>query len=148
MNLCQAKYRHTTDAGGVIVRKNGDDVEVLLFQDHEYDDWKLPKGHAEEGETLEQTAKREVREETGVTKVKIHELLGTFRRIVESRKEDKTIHYFLMTTNPDQHTEKPEDGTLRVAWFPIDQLPSIYLEEQSRVILENSKKITKLFSKV
>ncbi len=140
------KYQKTTDAGGVIVRKGGGVTEVLLFQDREYNDWKLPKGHAESGETLEETARREIREEVGVTNVYIHGLLSTFRRKVESKHEDKTIHYFLMTTDPDQPAAQPESSTVKIDWFPIDQLPSIYLEEQRRVISENKDKITELFS--
>ncbi len=50
-------------AGGVLVR--GD--EVLLISPNGGDHWQLPKGHIEPGETLEETAVREVREETGVT---------------------------------------------------------------------------------
>ncbi len=77
MSKKKLAYTPTTDAGGVIVRKHNGHIEVLLFQDQEYDDWKLPKGHAEPNETLEQTAQREILEEVGVTNVYLHGLLDT-----------------------------------------------------------------------
>jgi 8-oxo-dGTP pyrophosphatase MutT (NUDIX family) len=54
-------------AGGVVTRV-GDDgrLEVLLVHRRAYDDWTLPKGKAEPGETDEECARREVEEETGL----------------------------------------------------------------------------------
>ena len=53
-------------AGGVVVRRRGDTVEVLLVHRPRYDDWTLPKGKVDPGETDEQAARREVLEETGL----------------------------------------------------------------------------------
>ena len=50
-------------AGGVVER----DGRVLLVHRPRYDDWTFPKGKAEEGESDEECALREVREETGLT---------------------------------------------------------------------------------
>ena len=52
-------------AGGVVVRGDGDDREVVLVHRPKYDDWTLPKGKAEPGESDEDCAVREVEEETG-----------------------------------------------------------------------------------
>ena len=54
-------------AGGVVVRTGATGIEVLLVHRSRYDDWSLPKGKAEPGETDERTACREVTEETGWT---------------------------------------------------------------------------------
>ena len=57
-----------THAGGVVFRRNGDEVEYLLVRPKRgQDEWVLPKGHIERGEEAEQTARREVKEETGIT---------------------------------------------------------------------------------
>ena len=51
-------------AGGVIYRKHGGAIEIALI--HVRHRWGLPKGHVEEGESISETAIREVREETGL----------------------------------------------------------------------------------
>lgn len=70
-------------AGGVVWRKrtssstNGSAIEVLLIHRPKYDDWTLPKGKADPGESLPETAVREIYEETGLRVrlgVPLHEL--------------------------------------------------------------------------
>ncbi|GAA1480995.1 NUDIX hydrolase [Gordonia sinesedis] len=52
-------------AGGVLWRHSGDEIEVALIHRPRYDDWSLPKGKVERGETLVSAAVREIAEETG-----------------------------------------------------------------------------------
>jgi 8-oxo-dGTP pyrophosphatase MutT (NUDIX family) len=59
-----------TSAGGLVVRKQGDLCEVALIARYDRRHrlvWSLPKGHVEQGETVEEAALREVTEETGIT---------------------------------------------------------------------------------
>lgn len=80
-------------AGGIAFRKNTSGVvEFLLMQDHR-SRWTIPKGHVESGETLEQTALREMQEETGLTKLKIVDRLDKVHFFY--RREGKLI---FMTT--------------------------------------------------
>ena len=53
-------------AGGVVVREAGEGLEVVLVHRPRYDDWSLPKGKLEKGESFEQAALREIEEETGL----------------------------------------------------------------------------------
>ena len=53
-------------AGGVVCRQGPDEPEILLVHRSRYDDWALPKGHVDDGESWTETARREVLEETGV----------------------------------------------------------------------------------
>lgn len=128
-------------SGGVVVRLNQGNVEVLLIRDNRYDNWVLPKGHVEKGESLEQAALREIKEEAGVTKAQVHSELGTFRRYVERAKEWKIIHYLLIIASPDQPLGTFESEYTEVRWFPIDELPELYLPEQLQVITDNLEKI-------
>ena len=60
--------KHRVDilaAGGIVSRRQKDKLQVLLIYRSTYRDWSFPKGKQEPGEDLEETALREVREETG-----------------------------------------------------------------------------------
>ncbi len=52
-------------AGALLFRRNGGRLEFLLLQNARHGTWGFPKGHAEEGESPETCARREIREETG-----------------------------------------------------------------------------------
>jgi 8-oxo-dGTP pyrophosphatase MutT (NUDIX family) len=76
-------------AGGVVVL----DGQVLLVHRLRYDDWSLPKGKLEEGESFEQAALREVHEETGYA-CALGESLGS--TWYESRGRPKEVRWFRM----------------------------------------------------
>jgi 8-oxo-dGTP pyrophosphatase MutT (NUDIX family) len=89
-------------AGGII---KGQDGRVVIVQQHT-NSWSFPKGHTEEGETLLQTALREIEEETGLTELTFVQELGSYERysigkdgIGEVKEWGlKRIHFFLFTT--------------------------------------------------
>ena len=86
-------------AGGVVVdKKSAGSSLVLLVHRPEYDDWSFPKGKLDSGETVEQAALREVKEETGLD-CRIIENLSPVRYSYENRSgriRPKVVHYFLM----------------------------------------------------
>lgn len=92
---------HTESAGGVVVNGEG---RVLLVSQHGTS-WSLPKGHLEEGETPLVAARREIHEESGVTRLEFVRPLGSYSRHRlgadggEDRSELKTIHLFLFRTD-------------------------------------------------
>ena len=111
-------------AGGVVFRRVGEDVEILMIQDR-LGRWTIPKGHVEEGESLEQTALREVAEETGLTQFRLGEKLDKLHFFY--RKEGKlifmTTHVFLMEALGDTDAVIPEDseGIVDAKWFGSEQ---------------------------
>ena len=84
-------------AGGVVYRNSDGKLEIQMIQDR-YGKITLPKGKIEPGESIEQTALREIREETGLVG-RIKEALATVRyqyELPQAGKVDKEVHYFLV----------------------------------------------------
>jgi len=126
-----------TSAGGVIV--NTDRTKVALIGRLDRRGrllWSLPKGHIEEGETPEQTAVREVAEETGILG-EIIRPLGTidYWFVADRRRIHKTVHHFLMTERGGELSDDDVEVT-EVAWVPFDELEErlAYADERRLVL--------------
>ena len=111
-------------AGGVVYRRTDKGVDILMIQDHK-GRWTIPKGHVEEGESLEQTALREVEEETGLKHLKIRDKLDKIHFFY--RREGKlifmTTYVFLMEAMRYTGELIPGDseGIVDTRWFPKDE---------------------------
>ncbi|HVQ44280.1 MAG TPA: NUDIX domain-containing protein [Candidatus Saccharimonadia bacterium] len=111
-------------AGGVVYRRAGSHVDILMIQDR-LGRWTIPKGHVEAGESLEQTALREVAEETGLQEFRLGDKLDKLHFFY--RKEGKlifmTTHVYLMEALGDTDAVVAEDseGIVDAKWFPADK---------------------------
>ncbi len=134
-------------SGGVIYRITPEkQIETLLLYRKRTNSWHLPKGTREKGESLEKTALREVKEETGLG-VEIEKYLGE----LHSLKEDKTpkiTHYFLMKPIGREleifnHEEKYD----KVEWIEIEKAKELLKEfkefEKEEEIVEFAEKAIK-----
>ncbi|BBZ78536.1 NUDIX hydrolase [Mycolicibacterium anyangense] len=85
--------------------------------------WSLPKGHIEQGETAEQTAIREVAEETGI-QGDVLAALGSidYWFVTEGRRVHKTVHHYLMRFSGGELCDEDVEVT-EVAWVPLAELP-------------------------
>jgi 8-oxo-dGTP pyrophosphatase MutT (NUDIX family) len=84
-------------AGGVVTRPGvGGTLEYLVVHRPRYDDWSVPKGKLEPGETHEDAARREIEEETGV-RVELGAPLPT-SEYVDRHGRPKFVHYWRMTS--------------------------------------------------
>ena len=121
--VARAEY----SSGGVVYRKAGDDAyEVALVYRKRHDDWSLPKGHIEEGETREEAALREVKEETGLD-ARITEPLGEIVYFYRRRNGDlvrKTVYHFLMEATSGEFPSPTWEIT-ESRWVPITEAQSL-----------------------
>lgn len=113
-------------AGGVVRRAGPDGEEVLLVHRPRYDDWTFPKGKADPGETDEETAIREVEEETGYRCVLGQELPST--RYQDARGRPKVARYWTMRVESgdfERHDEVDEVKWARredaLRWLTYDR---------------------------
>ena len=86
--------------------------------------WSLPKGHIELGETAEQTAIREVAEETGI-QGSVLAALGSidYWFVTEGRRVHKTVHHYLLRFLGGELSDEDVEVS-EVAWVPLKELPS------------------------
>lgn len=90
--------RTAVSAGGIVFRRAEEGVEIVLVGRVADRLWALPKGTPDPGETLEETALREVREETGLD-VRIVDTVGKVEywyTAPDGDRVQKTVHYYLM----------------------------------------------------
>lgn len=130
-------------AGGVVFRHGKDGIEILLIQDAK-DRWTIPKGHIEEGETAQQTAKREIGEEAGLTNVDVLGWLGKIH--FRYRRVDKlvlmTTQIYLVRAGGDTNAIQKEEWMNGIKWFSFnDALDAIEYEDIGKLMLLGMKRI-------
>jgi 8-oxo-dGTP pyrophosphatase MutT (NUDIX family) len=112
---------HDVSAGGVIVRRGSDGVEVALVGRGTPLRWGLPKGGVEWGETLDGAAVREAQEETGL-RVRLVAPIGDIEYWFATRgvRHHKRVHYFLMEAVGGDVAEHDWEND-EAAWFQADE---------------------------
>lgn len=122
-------------AGGVIVRPSGNGVTLALVHRPRYDDWSLPKGKAEAGETDEQTAVREVEEETGL-RCRLVRPVGDIR-YTDNRGRPKLVRYWLMEPeDPAAVGHIPDDEVDELRWCTPDVANDLLSYDHDRDIVQ------------
>lgn len=114
-----------SSAGGVLYREHEGRWEIAVIQPRGRSVWALPKGHVDPGETPEQAAKREVREETGLQGATESELGEVrYRFSFRGKRIDKDVRFFLFrheggeidALEPEMRVE-----VTRARWMALDQ---------------------------
>lgn len=120
----ELRVLQAVSAGGVVYRIGGRGAEIVLCGRTREGLWALPKGTPEPGESIRETALREVREETGLG-VRIVADLGVinyeFARPLEGVRFEKTVHHFLMAPDGGGSVETHDAEYDRVAWFALEE---------------------------
>lgn len=117
--------REETSAGGLIIDEATVPPQAALIGRLDRRGrilWSLPKGHIEAGETAQQTAVREVWEETGILGTVV-DVLGDidYWFVADGRRIHKTVHHFLLLrTGGEISTDDPE--VVDVEWVPLPEV--------------------------
>ena len=124
--------RKEKSCGALVVRRGGQEPEILLIK-HNGGHWAFPKGHVEKGETEEETALREIMEETGLTV----RLDNRYRQVVSySPRKDvmKDVVYFVAHALSDCDGVAQEGEISQIKW--VDMHSAV-----EYVSFDNDKKI-------
>ncbi len=130
-------------AGGLILRKAKNGWEILRIRDRS-GVWTFPKGKIEEGETLEETAVREISEEVGLHTLRF---LGTLTPLhyiyTRNGQVDKTVHYFVFEyIGTEEPIGQKEEGIQEPTWVLLqDAHLDIGYPDSNSPLLEETKRI-------
>jgi 8-oxo-dGTP diphosphatase len=123
-------------AGGVIVRDADGKREVAVIHRPRYDDWSLPKGKLEAGESFKEGALREVEEETGFVCDLGRELSAAEYR--DRKGRPKIVRYWQMTARKGKFKVNDEVDELR--WVPIKKAADLLDYDHDRKLIAEVRK--------
>lgn len=128
--------RGETSAGGVVFRCGSAGPRYLLIFDR-HGNWGFPKGHVEEGEDPAATARREVREETGLGDLILHRPLGTIDWFFQSagRRIHKYCQFFLFESPAGTPAPQNDEGIEDCDWFSPGTALAQVTHENARSLL-------------
>ena len=118
-------------AGGIVLRRD-QPPRVAVVRLSKRDEWVLPKGKVDKGETPRAAARREVLEETGHN-VTVREFLGTL--VYNSNGRSKIVHYWSMEAGSEPTRELMTD-IRAVDWLPLNAAIERLSRDSERVFLE------------
>jgi 8-oxo-dGTP pyrophosphatase MutT (NUDIX family) len=129
--------QYEKSCGAIVYRKFHGNTEILLIKHVNSGHWSFPKGHVEEGETEEETALREVKEETG-----IDILVDTsFRETVQyyPRKDTQKIVVYFLGKARNYDFVPPEEEIAAIKWVEIGNAAAMLTYENDKTIVAKAK---------
>lgn len=124
-------------AGIITFTDNSAHKRVFLLLEHQDGHWDLPKGKIENGETLQETALRELQEEAGISATFIPGFEQTIHYIFSNKENQlvtKTATFFLGQANANSITLSHEHADFK--WLPLEEAVKLVTYENARQLLE------------
>ena len=122
-------------AGGVVWRHGEEEDEVVVVHRPRYDDWSLPKGKLDAGESFEDAALREVHEEVGL-RCRLGRELSS-KRYRDNKGRDKIVRWWMMDVRSDEGFE-PNHEVDEIRWVTLSEAASLLSYEMDRELLEEA----------
>jgi 8-oxo-dGTP pyrophosphatase MutT (NUDIX family) len=132
--------REEVSAGGIVFRRSANGVRFLLIRDS-YRNWGFPKGHLEAAESPDDAAAREVREETGLTRLTLVAPVDVidwhFR--FRGRVVHKVCHFYLIEATGGHPRPLRKEGITACRWFAFEKATSLVSYENARTVLARAR---------
>ena len=130
--------------GVIPLRKKKSEWEVFIVYHKSGKYWGFPKGHADSNETFQESAIRELKEETNLEPVKFIQedpFIEKYEYFYKGKKISKTVLYYLLEVKGEVHLQKEEivDGR----WLPFEEAIKILSFSQAKSFCQELEKITK-----
>lgn len=131
--------------GAVVFKKENNSIKLLIIKQHD-NCWTFPKGHVENSETEEETAKREIKEETNIDAL----IDNNFRKVITySPKEGvlKDVVFFVGKALSDEIIIDPNE-LYEAKWEEIDKIEKLFVHENITEVFKSAENyINKYYKK-
>jgi 8-oxo-dGTP pyrophosphatase MutT (NUDIX family) len=132
-------------AGVIVFHFDGSEQPLVLLVQHADGHWGIPKGHVESNESLIQTARRELREETGMKNIDLLPEIAITESYSYERdggQYDKQVVYFIALANTRALSERSAEFIREIPhilWVPFPEALTIIGHEESRDVLRQAQ---------
>jgi 8-oxo-dGTP pyrophosphatase MutT (NUDIX family) len=125
------KTKKHISSGAIVYRKSIGDIEVLAMYRKASNTWHLPKGTQESHESIEETTRREVREETGY-QIELEGYLGSLKSKIfrDYGMVPKITHYFIARSSKNELQIKHDVEHDTVRFVEANKLKKLLAEKQ------------------
>ena len=127
-------------AGGVLWKETSSGLKLAVIHRQRYDDWSLPKGKREKGERWQETALREVKEETGC-QVVLGKFIGSASYAIHSNNRPKIVLFWHMHVKQGCKFQ-PNHEVDRIKWVsPSKALKLLSYEDEREIVNKAFKEL-------
>ncbi|GBD31476.1 Putative mutator protein MutT4 [bacterium HR33] len=132
--------KREVSAGGVVFRRFPDGPRYLLIFDS-HGNWGFPKGHVEEGEDPVASARREIKEETGLDNLIMHGDLGSISWSFRSGRTrvHKRCYLYLFESPQGEAVPEREEGIRECRWLPGEAASATLTFDNARAVLDRAR---------